>query len=87
MSDIDKYLVNDYKVYVDVLEQRTKTGVLLPINFVWEDGETYMIDKIIDACPGHSLRAGGYGIRYTVEVGGARIYMFLEEDRWFIAKK
>ena len=75
MSEIDKYLVNDFKVYVDVIEERTKEGFLRPLSFVWEDNETYTIDKIIDACPGHSLKAGGYGIRYTVEVDSRRIYI------------
>jgi len=86
-TDISEYLKNDYKVYVDVTEKRTKEGFLRPLSFVWEDGTEYEIDRVINACPGHSLRAGGYGIRYTVEIEGRQTYMFLEEDKWFMEKK
>ena len=85
--DIQEYLRNDNKVYVDVTEIRTKDGLVRPVSFVWEDGSEYHIDRIVDARPGHSLRAGGYGIRYTIEIAGRTSYMFLEEDRWFMEKK
>ena len=85
--DIQQYLQNDHKVYVDVTEIRTKDGFIKPVSFVWEDGVSYEIDRVIDACPGHSLKAGGYGIRYTIEIDGKRKYMFLEENKWFMEKK
>jgi len=85
--DIQDYLRNDYKVYVDVTEIRTKDGFIRPVSFVWEDGNEYIIDRVIDARPGHSLKAGGYGIRYTVEIEGKQSYMFFEENRWFMEKK
>jgi len=85
--ELSEYLKNDYKVYVDVIEERTKDGFLRPISFEWEDGERYEIDRIVTACPGHSLKAGGYGIRYTVMVNGKQTYMFLEENKWFMERK
>ena len=85
--DINEYLRNDYKVYVDVFEERQKDGFIRPISFIWEDGNEYTIDRILDASPGHSLKAGGYGIRYTVEIEGKRRYMFFEEDKWFMERK
>ena len=86
-TNISEYLTNDYKVYVDVIEERSKDGSVRPLSFVWEDGRTYEIDRVIDFCPGHSLKAGGYGIRYTIEVNGKRSFMFFEADRWFMEKK
>ncbi len=85
--DISEYLRNDDKIYVDVIEERRKDGFIRPLSFVWEDGQRYEIDRVIGACPGHSLKAGGYGIRYTVEIEGKRKYMFFEEDRWFMSRK
>ena len=89
MADIDiqEYLRNDFKVYVDVTEIRTKDGFIRPVSFVWEDGNEYQIDRVVTACPGHSLKAGGYGIRYTVEIEGKRRYMFFEENKWFMERR
>jgi len=86
-SNLHDYLINDNKVYVDVTEIRDKTGNIKPISFIWEDGKLYEIDRIIDVRPGHSLKGGGYGIRYTVEIRGKQSQMFLEMNRWFIVKK
>ena len=85
--NVAEYLVNDHKVYVDVIEERRKDGFIRPLRLVWEDGTEYTVDRVIAACPGHSLKAGGYGIRYTVEINGKRKYMFLEEDKWFMERK
>ena len=85
--NVQDYLKNDNKVYVDVTEIRTKSGYIRPVSFVWENGLEYQIDRVIDACPGHSLKAGGYGIRYTVEIQGKERYMFFEENKWFMEKR
>jgi len=91
MTDIQEYLVNTHKVYVEVNEDRMADGTLLPRSFVWEDGRRYTIDKIIDIRPAASLKAGGVGLRYTVAVRQKEAYMFLEEDhevyRWFMERK
>lgn len=86
-ENIQEYLKNDFKVYIDVTEFRSKDGKLIPLSFIWEDDVEYEIDRIIDFCPGHSLKAGGYGIRYTVEIEGKQTFMFLEENRWFMERK
>ena len=87
MKDIQEYLKNDYKVYVDVVEIRLKDGFIRPVSFTWEDGLEYQIDRVIDACPGYSLKAGGYGIRYTVEIQGKRRHMYFEENKWFMERR
>ena len=89
--DYKLYMENDYKVYVDVNEDRHKDGGITPRSFVWEDGNRYKIDKVLNVRPAASLKAGGVGLRYTVRVGGRETYLFLEEDKtgakWFMERK
>ena len=33
------------------------------------------------------MKAGGAGIRYTVEIGAKQTYLYLEEDKWFVERK
>ncbi|GHU80842.1 hypothetical protein AGMMS49992_33950 [Clostridia bacterium] len=91
MKNDQAYLENEYKVYVDVNENRLKDGRLIPVSFVWEDGIRYSIEKVIDVRPAVSLKAGGMGLRYTVRVANKQTTMFLEEDgdvdKWFMEKK
>lgn len=90
---LEELLQNDYKQYVDVIEMRYADGSLAPLSFVWDDGHVYHISKVVDAKPAASLKAGGCGLRYTVEVinnengRSKQVFMFLEEDRWFIERK
>jgi len=89
--DYRDYMSCDYKVYVDVNENRLKDGSVIPLSFVWEDGGRYKIDRILDVRPAASLKAGGAGMRYTVRVRNRETYMFLEEDsgttKWFMERK
>lgn len=88
---LEYYLRNDTKVYVSVNEDRDADGVILPRSFIWEDGTTYMIDRVVDIRNAASLKAGGVGLRYTVIINGSAKYMFLEGsasgDRWFMERK
>ena len=82
-------LINDRKVYVDVLEERDREGRIFPRSFVWEDGRRYEIDRVLEICRAASLVAGGAGMRYTVKIGNHERYMFLEDDtpsRWFVPR-
>ena len=72
------------KVYVDVFAVMKHDGTVLPRSFVWEDGERYTIDRVIHIVPAASLKVGGRGIRYTVEIGANERYIFRDEDRWFV---
>ena len=89
--DYKDYMDSDCKVYVDVTEIRQKDGKLIPMSFVWEDGNRYDIDRIIEIRRAASLKAGGTGLRYTVRVRSHDTFMFLEEDRgvgkWFMERK
>ena len=85
------YLTNDDKVYVEVNLDHKSDGRLMPRSFVWEDEQRYAVDRVIDMRPAASLKAGGAGLRYTVEVNNRTVYIFLEEDhgcnRWFMERK
>ena len=89
--DYREYMSNDHKVYVDVNEDRYKDGRLIPLSFVWEDGNRYEIDQVLDVRPAASLKAGGAGMRYTVRIRSRETYMFLEEDnglsKWFMERR
>jgi len=89
--DHTPYMENDMKVYVDVNEDRLKDGRVIPRSFVWEDGNRYEVDGVLDMRPAASLKAGGAGMRYTVRICNRERHMFLEEDRgvgrWFLERK
>jgi len=91
ITDHRPYMDSDCKVYVDVNEIRFKDGKLVPLSFVWEDGNSYEIDRVLETRPAASLKAGGAGMRYTVRVRNRETYMFLEEDRgvgkWFMERR
>ena len=91
MSDLQEYLTNDIKVYVDVNVDHLTDGTILPRWFLWEDGRRYDVDKILDIRPAASLKAGGIGMRYTVRVMNKKTFMFLEEyqgaNRWFMERR
>ncbi|HNX15384.1 MAG TPA: hypothetical protein PK854_11960 [Oscillospiraceae bacterium] len=86
----------DAKVYVRVTADFSEEGVMLPRELVWEDGERYAIDRVIDIRQAAALKAGGQGDRYTVMIRGQKSYLFFERSadltgsvigRWFAERK
>jgi hypothetical protein len=51
---------------------------------LWDNGKTYVIDKIIDKRRAASLKAGGIGLRYTVKIRGKTTYLYYEESKWYM---
>ena len=90
-TDIQSYLKNDYKVYIEVNADHMPDGEIRPRSFVWEDGSRYNVESILDVRPAASLKAGGVGLRYTIRIRDKEVFMFLEEDRdaarWFMERK
>lgn len=73
------------KVYVDVLAEFSKEGMLIPKSIKWTDGKTYQIDRIKDKRRAASLKAGGAGERYTCMVQGKEVYLYYEDNNmWFM---
>lgn len=86
----------DVKVYVHVNADFNTDGVMFPRELIWEDGEKYSIDRVVDICQAAAMKAGGQGDRYTIEVRGHKSYLFFERStnltgnnigRWFVERK
>ena len=73
------------KVYVDVLVNFDKDGTMSPVDFIWEDGEKYHVDRILARERCASRKAGGTGICYTIMVNGKESHLYYEFDKWFMA--
>ena len=73
------------KVYVDVLAEFSRDGLLIPKEITWEDGRKYEITRVKDKRRAASTRAGGVGERYTCVVAGKEIFLFYENNNmWFM---
>ena len=86
----------DAKVYVQVSADFNTDGVMLPRELIWENGEKYLIDRVVDIRQAAARKAGGQGDRYTIEVRGQISYLFFERvpqltgnviGRWFVERK
>ena len=58
--------MNDNKVYVEVIVKFSIEGAMMPIEFIWEDGTKYVINKVKSRERCASRKAGGTGIMYIV---------------------
>ena len=72
------------KVTVRVLAEFDEQGQLLPRSVTWEDGRQYAIDRILDVRQAASLKVGGSGLRYTCRIRGQAVYLFRDDNRWFM---
>ena len=78
---------NEIKTYVSVEVLFNESGQMFPRAVQWEDGRVFSIDKILDARPAASLKAGGQGMRYTCRIQGRQTYLFYENPRWFVERR
>lgn len=83
----EKRYLNPDKIYLSVKAVFYPDGGFEPTSFIWEDGHEYEISRVIDIRRAASLKAGGVGIRYTCRVRNKEVYLFLEEDRWFMERR
>ena len=80
------------KVYVSVLVWYDTEGNCKPYRIKFENDSVYQdqvfhIDRVIDVRRAASLKVGGTGIRYTIRIDGKQLYLFEDENRWFIEAK
>ena len=75
------------KVFISVTARFEPDGTIIPLFLVWENGEKYEIDKILDIRRAASLKVGGAGLRYTCRIQGKEAYLFYEAPRWFVEAK
>ena len=70
--------------YLRVMAVFHENGSILPVSFKLPDGREFAVERVSDRRPAPSLKAGGQGMRYTCTVLGKRIYLFLDENKWFM---
>jgi len=75
------------KVYVNVTAHFDTEGNMTPMSIIWGDGTEYEIDRVLDKRRAASLKAGGFGDRYTVRIWNRERYLFFEDGRWFVEGK
>ncbi len=88
--------MNGKKVYVKVTAAFSSDGMLTPLSLLWEDGQEYIIDRVLDIRPAAPLQAGGQGDRYTIRTCGQESFLFFERSpkttdptlgRWFVERR
>lgn len=62
-------------------------GNVMPLRIQWRDGHRYQVDRVLDVTRAASIRVGGQGIRYTVEIGGRATYLYYEGPVWFVEER
>lgn len=72
------------KVFVDVLVQYTTEGGKVPLGIKWDDGRMSSIDRVIDVRKSASIMEEAKGLRYTCRVKGKQMYLYSEDDKWYI---
>lgn len=75
------------KVYVAVTVEFSTEGQLRPLTIIWENGQVYTIDRVLDVRPSTTPPFGTSGLRYTCRIGQKKAYLFCENDRWFVQRK
>ncbi len=75
------------KKYVEMVAHFDTDGKLTPMCLIWSDGRKYEIDRVLDIRRAASLKAGGYGIRYTVKIQRKKRYIFFDDTRWFVEEE
>lgn len=79
------------KRYVEVLARYDAEGRVTPLEIVWGDGRRFAIDRVVEQKRRSSLKVGGCGVRYLIEVRGKRTMLYFEDAerrpgavRWFV---
>lgn len=72
------------KKYVVVIARISETGEPRPMYIGWEDNRYFKVDKVLEALPAASLKAGGQGLRFKLRIGQAITYVFFENPAWFV---
>lgn len=77
-----------HKDYVTVFARHELGGRIRPVAYQLPNGSPVKIDRVTDERQAASLKSGGQGMRYTckVTVEGVQsdIYLFHDEDLWFM---
>lgn len=75
------------KRYVEVDVRFDIEGGMTPQSITWDDGRSFEIDRVLERRRAASLKVGGRGLRFLVEIGGQKTYLFYEDPAWFVEAK
>ena len=70
------------RVGVTVFCQIDADGILILLSIKWKDGRIWEIQRVLHTCRSPDLSFTG--IRYTVLIGGAEKYLYLDDTRWYV---
>lgn len=70
--------------YFDCIATMKQDGVPIPNQIIWDTGQVFEVDKVIDCRKKASTKGGGAGLRYLVKIKGKERYLFLNEYKWFV---
>jgi hypothetical protein len=79
--------INPKKIYIKVIAEHDPNTGTKPLYVIWEDGRKFEIDRVLGINKAASLKAGGWGIRYTCRILGQERYLWEEEGKWFVEGK
>lgn len=77
---------NKHKISIGVTVYHSKEGKIKPLCLHWEDGRKFEVDRLLDVRQAASLKAGGYGTRYTCRISNKQVYLFYVDGKWFVEK-
>ncbi len=76
------------KFAVKVRADFSPSGEITPIKLkrIDESGNEAVatIDRVVDICPGASMKIGVSGYRYTVMIGGRQFHLYFSSNRWYL---
>lgn len=82
MSEDNKTTKKPVGVYVYVSPE----GDIHPFKIKWYD-EQYSVDKIYNILPAASLKAGGFGMRYSCRINEKETHLYQEEEgTWLLTQ-
>ena len=70
--------------YVDVIEQRTSEGVLIPRLLIWPDGRKFHIEKAEGGKAFGISESGQNGRIFDIWIYGRKRRLYLQKDRYFV---
>ena len=71
--------------YVEAVVDIDPDGRQRPLAIYWGDGRCFVVDRVLESRRAASMKVGGHGIRYTVEICGRTKHLWHSDDgRWYV---
>lgn len=72
------------KTYVEVVALHKGDGSCEPLLIIYKDGRCFRVDRVLDVRRASSYYTGSVGVRYHVQIGPKRTFLYHEKPRWFV---